>query len=69
MAPDNKTVALCIANTLSVLKDKDRCYEYFEKAAALEGDNYKSYICYAIAQSDFKDYDKAVATYKKSNSN
>ena len=27
--------------------------------------NYKAYICYAISKSDFKDYDDAVAMYKK----
>ena len=31
----------------------------------LPGDNYKAYICYAIAKSDFKDYEDAVELYKK----
>ena len=29
------------------------------------GGNYKAYICYAIAKSDFKDYEDAVELYKK----
>ena len=31
----------------------------------MEGDNYKAYTCYAIAKSDFKDYDGAIELYKK----
>ena len=47
------------------MKNKAECYKYFDKALSLEGDNYKAYICYAIAKSDFKDYDSAVELYKK----
>ena len=39
--------------------DKENCYKFFEKALELEGDNYKAYICYAIAKSEFKDYKEA----------
>ena len=31
----------------------------------MPGDNYKAYICYAIAKSDFKDYEDAAELYKK----
>ena len=31
----------------------------------MEGDNYKAYICYAIACSDFKDYGNAIDLYQK----
>ena len=31
----------------------------------MEGDNYKAYICYAIALSEFGEYDMAVAMYEK----
>ena len=32
---------------------------------SLDGDNYKAYICYAIAKSDFKDYNDSAELYKK----
>ena len=53
------------SRSLAVNKDKEKCYDYFEKAIALPGDNYKAYICYAIAKSDFKDYEDAAELYKK----
>ena len=66
LEPDNQTVALCLANTLSLMKDETRANTYFEKALQLQGDSlYRAYICYAISKSDFGKYDEAIALYKK----
>ena len=66
LEPTNQTVALCLANTLSLLKKEDMANKYFELALTLEGDSYyRAIICYAISKSDFKHYDEAIALYQK----
>ena len=47
------------------MKEREKAYNYFEKALQMEGNNYKAYICYAIALSEFGEYDMAVAMYEK----
>ena len=33
--PDNELVAVCIANALTLMKEKDEAYKYFEQALSI----------------------------------
>ena len=65
LAPDNELVAVCIANALTLMNDKEQAYAYYEKALSMTEDKYRIYICYAISLSEFGEIEKAIEYYNK----
>ena len=62
---------MCINENKANYTDKQILLNFIDKYGPIKfksdkiSDNYKAYICYAIAKSDFKDYDDAIKLYNK----
>lgn len=63
--PDDKMVAVYMGNALTAMKREEEASKYFEKALEVDSQDYKTYISYAISQSEFENYDKSIELYNR----
>ncbi len=63
--PNDKEVTTCIATALALMNRKEESFEAYEAALKTYGENYKTYVSYAISKAEFGEIETAIELYKK----